>query len=269
MGVTERRNELLARGLAVLSAFERDLPLSNGELVARTGLPKATVSRLVSTLVDLGYLQPDAGSRKFVIGARMLGLTSSVQRHTQIQRTARPHMQRLAEELNLSVVLGLREGRRILLLEVIDPPRSLLRLNNEPGMRLSIADTSIGMACLVAAPLSERVKLLEEFYRRRPEAMAALRERVQRAHEERARLRFVSRERSPRDGLLSAACPLVMARRVFVVAAVGPSFELSRVRLFKTVGPALVDAVDRIARELGGSPASAELPARVSRRPER
>ncbi|MBE7158937.1 MAG: helix-turn-helix domain-containing protein, partial [Rhodospirillales bacterium] len=45
-------NRSLERGIEILRAFRPGSELlGNGELVERTGLPKATVSRLVQTLV--------------------------------------------------------------------------------------------------------------------------------------------------------------------------------------------------------------------------
>lgn len=50
----------LTRGLDILRAFAaNDATLGNQQLIERTGLPKATVSRLTATLVSLGYLHHD------------------------------------------------------------------------------------------------------------------------------------------------------------------------------------------------------------------
>src|SRR5690606_22704261 len=50
----------LTRGLEILRAFTADdATLGNQDLIERTGLPKATVSRLTYTLVGLGYLHYD------------------------------------------------------------------------------------------------------------------------------------------------------------------------------------------------------------------
>lgn len=54
----------LERGLAILRELRTtDVPVRNLDLVSRTGLPKATVSRLLSTLGALGYVRRiDRGS---------------------------------------------------------------------------------------------------------------------------------------------------------------------------------------------------------------
>lgn len=47
----------LARGLGLLSCFRKnEVELSNHAFVERTGLPKATVTRMTYTLCKLGYL---------------------------------------------------------------------------------------------------------------------------------------------------------------------------------------------------------------------
>ena len=64
----------LARGLEVLRAFTHaDRALSNRELCERTGLPKATVSRMTHTLTLLGYLTRNADQR-VGLGAGVLAL---------------------------------------------------------------------------------------------------------------------------------------------------------------------------------------------------
>lgn len=53
-------NRSLERGLALLDCFRPGVgALSHGELVERTGLPKATISRLATSLKRFGYLTYD------------------------------------------------------------------------------------------------------------------------------------------------------------------------------------------------------------------
>jgi hypothetical protein len=54
-GKDRRFVSALARGLEVLTCFKPgDRFLGNGQIAARTGVPKATVSRLTQTLTALG-----------------------------------------------------------------------------------------------------------------------------------------------------------------------------------------------------------------------
>ncbi|MEJ8854452.1 helix-turn-helix domain-containing protein [Variovorax robiniae] len=65
----------LARGLELLMCFTPEQSvLGNKEFVARTGLDKATVSRLAYTLAQLGYLRHDKAIGKYRLGAPVLSM---------------------------------------------------------------------------------------------------------------------------------------------------------------------------------------------------
>ena len=65
----------LARGLSVLRAFRAsDDGLSHMEIVQRTGLPNATVSRLTFTLGELGYLSHAGKNDRYRLGPAALVL---------------------------------------------------------------------------------------------------------------------------------------------------------------------------------------------------
>lgn len=69
------RLETVSRACAVLKAFcSEDEPLTLSELIARTGLEKTIVFRLVHTLAEEGLLRR-TGGRRYMPGYRLLGRT--------------------------------------------------------------------------------------------------------------------------------------------------------------------------------------------------
>lgn len=99
----------LARGLEVMRAFTpADESLSNRDLVARTGLPKATVSRLTYTLVMLGYLA-HAGGQRYALGAGALSLAYPMLAAMRLRQVARPWLEQLAAETRCTVNLAIRD----------------------------------------------------------------------------------------------------------------------------------------------------------------
>ena len=61
----------LARGLAVIRAFDTDHPLMTlTEVAARTDLTRATARRFLHTLVELGYVRTDG--KTFALTAKVL-----------------------------------------------------------------------------------------------------------------------------------------------------------------------------------------------------
>jgi len=99
----------LARGLDVLRAFSASEPvLTNRAISDRTGLPKATVSRLTYTLSLYGYLiQEESGA--FRLGTALLGLIHPVLTSMPIRQVARPFLQALAAETGFTVNLAVCE----------------------------------------------------------------------------------------------------------------------------------------------------------------
>ena len=237
----------LAKGLEVLAAFERGDMLGNLDLVGRTGLPKTTVSRLTGTLTALGYLRLDDRTRKYTIGARMLGIGASVQRHIGLQRTARPFMEALAHELDITVILGARDRAGLVFLELVRPSRNMLTVNTDSGSVVPLESTSIGLAYLVKAPLIERVRVLESLRRNHPEDWNEVRKTIEKAHTDYLRQGFVVSQHTEKGKVSGVGVPLVLgAKGIFAFACAGPSFDLPLARLTKLLGPRLTDMVAKI-----------------------
>lgn len=178
--------------------------LGNQQLADLTGLPKATVSRLTSTLVSLGYLRTDPITRKHFMGTRLLGMGASVQRRIGLQRIAHPYMTQLSAETGLTITLGTRDRLGLVILEVIRPPAvHRLVTNIDVGTVLPLASTALGLAYIVAAPIREQTQILESLRSRFSDEWPILRQRI-----EQAQTRLFTRVRSvsPSVGLCSVGC---------------------------------------------------------------
>src|SRR5205085_8886476 len=89
----------LGRGLDVLRCFgPRDRWLANQEIAARTGLARPTVSRLVYTLTQLGFLRPAHSPRKYALGSAAVSLGYSALTQIDIRRAARPLLHALSQQ---------------------------------------------------------------------------------------------------------------------------------------------------------------------------
>jgi DNA-binding IclR family transcriptional regulator len=108
----------LGRGLMVLRSFDvGDLHLGNAELSARTGLPKATVSRLTSVLTELGYLKYRQELGKYEVAPSVLALCHSYLGNMPVPAVARPAMLDFAREEHVNVGLGIHDGLRVIYVE--------------------------------------------------------------------------------------------------------------------------------------------------------
>lgn len=244
----------LARGLHILEAFDNERELGIQELAETTGLPVTTVSRLTYTLAELGYLRASRSGR-YLPGAGFLGLSASINRNLGMQRIARPHLDKLARELDCTAIVGMRDRHSMVFLEVARPPHSALVVNTDAGSHLPIVSTAVGLAYLAAAPVAERAHLLETLRAKTPD-WPTVRERIEKAHASYRRKGFVIQERSASREVNAVAAPLVSdhANTVYCFMCGGPSSTTTRRRLHDEVGPRLVQVVHDIGEELAHRP---------------
>jgi DNA-binding IclR family transcriptional regulator len=148
---TDRRfATTLARGLSVLRAFRpSDDGLSNGELAARTGLPKATISRLTFTLGQLGYLTQAGRGDRYRPGPALLVLGNMAAASISFVELSGPLMQRLADATGTLALLLVRDGRRMMIAKTWRP-RGVASLWLEVGHRVPLGGSSSGHAFLAA-----------------------------------------------------------------------------------------------------------------------
>jgi DNA-binding IclR family transcriptional regulator len=176
------QNRSLERGIEILRAFRQgsDL-LGNGELAERTGLSRATVSRLTQTLVGTGMLDHDGRQRAYRLAAPVLSLAHAMRSGSPILHVAAPLMLKVAEKLKINVGLAIRDREDMVYLESVRYNRKVALRNVVAGQRVPIELTSLGRAYLAVAPEDRRRDLIERFRKQRAPGWAALDAEIRRA----------------------------------------------------------------------------------------
>lgn len=151
----------LARGLSVLHSL-RFYPsgISHQQIVETTQLPKATVSRVLHTLIKLRFLRKHPSSGLYVTDIRFREMAQLVLESDHLVRDARPLMMAFAEKHEVSVSLAMEDGGEMLYLESIRSP-ARLAVQLTVGSTVPLVDTAIGRAYYSALDGKQRA-LLEE-----------------------------------------------------------------------------------------------------------
>lgn len=175
-------NRSLLRGVQILKAFRpgSDL-LGNGELAERTGLSRATVSRLTGTLVSAGMLERDSQQRAYRLAAPVLSLAFAMKSGSPLLQVAAPMMREASDNLKLNVGLAVADGDEMVYLESIRYNRKVALRNVVAGQRVPVELTSLGHAWLAVAPEYVRKKLLADFKARRLKAWPVIAAEIQAA----------------------------------------------------------------------------------------
>lgn len=140
--VDELPKSLLDRADCILGAFDGNhSSLSLLGITARTGLPKTTVYRAVRKMIDLKWIDHEAG--RYSVGARLFELSSVCRRRTALRETALPFMQDLYLAFRETVHLAMIEGDEIVYIEKLSGHHPVTNLTRVGG-RMPAHCTGLG-----------------------------------------------------------------------------------------------------------------------------
>ncbi|MGH2559437.1 MAG: IclR family transcriptional regulator [Thermomicrobiales bacterium] len=145
----------LERALDILGAFSVSTPeLTITKLAELAGLPKSTVIRLVSILVERRYLERVPETELLRIGVRLFEIGSIYIQTTSLETEARPIMARLANETGQTANLGVLDQGDLVHIAIEAPDRPL-RYWATIGKREDAHYTGLGKALLAAMAAGE------------------------------------------------------------------------------------------------------------------
>lgn len=202
-------NRSLQRGIEILRAFRQGVDvLGNGEIADRTGIPRATVSRLTRTLVQAGMLDDVRSERAYRLAAATLSFAHAMRMSSPVLTTLGPMMRIESMRRKMNVGLAAADRSMMVYLESIRfNPRVALR-NVVAGQQVPMELTSLGRAYLAAITEPERMRLLATFRRRSAGVTQNLLADVQRS------IRAVRRDGycavSWQRGVLAVATPIIV-----------------------------------------------------------
>jgi DNA-binding IclR family transcriptional regulator len=141
----------LERALSILDAFTpQQKHLSLPELVSATGLPKATVYRLASTLVARGYLERLRDG--YGVGIRCFALGTVFRDGMDLRIRALPYMIALRDQVGETTQLAILAGESVVYIEEVFGTKPLAYWRSRAGVVLPAYCTALGKALLAFQP---------------------------------------------------------------------------------------------------------------------
>ncbi len=119
--------------------------LTHGELSRMLGIPKGSLSSLLSNLVDRGYLAFDPLGKLYTLGSEILVLTSRYLNSLDIVSTGRPIVHNLVLEMNEDAEIAVQRGDRVVFLYKEESSRPV-KYSIAPGELAPLFATSPGNA---------------------------------------------------------------------------------------------------------------------------
>lgn len=237
----------LARGVEILRCFSaRETMLGNQDLASKTGLPKATVTRLTHTLTRLGCLKRLAQTGKYQLDVGVMGFGYALLSNLSVRAVCHPLMEEMAAYAQASVAMAARDRLQMVYLDVAYG-KANMSTRRHIGTYLPMHLTSMGRACLAAMPDSERDFILDHLRAAHPDDWPMIRRGMERAFRDYADFGYCMSIGEWQRDINSVAVPMVHAQHgLLAFNCGGPSFHLPREKLEDDIGPRLVNMVNNI-----------------------
>ena len=138
----------VTKALTVLQAFSYDQPVIGvSELARKLGMGKSSVHRILSTLLEAGFVQKTPDDR-YRLGLKLYELGQQVVSSIELREVAHPVLERLRNDTGETVHLAVLEGTDVVYVDRFESP-STLRMFSRVGRRMPAHSTSSGK-CMLA-----------------------------------------------------------------------------------------------------------------------
>jgi DNA-binding IclR family transcriptional regulator len=235
------------RAVTVLDALAEDDPaLGTNEIARRTGINPSTVSRLLATLAEAGFVEHDALSGRYRLGFRLLHLGNSVLARVDLRAIARPHLVALVQSTGETATLCAPGAQDAVTVDYVQSPASVQSVARigRPSVAHATAIGKVFLACggeLPPGPLAvftertitDRATLTAEI------AATAERGWAQAVGEREDELNAIAAPVLGHEGALAA-----------ILGVQGPAARFSSERMKSAVEP-LLERASAISAELG------------------
>ncbi len=171
MATSVRSIRALERGLDVLQALQTGPGAGLKDLHAITGLPKATLLRILRTLSERNLIWQRMADGAYLPSSGPAQSPSWADDERRLVELASPVMARLCERVNWPSVLAVRRGGQMEVIETNRPRSHVPHLPLGPvGARINMLLTSTGRAYFAFCGQAEREEIVEILHaERRPE----------------------------------------------------------------------------------------------------
>ena len=234
------------RAFAVLRSLTGG-PAGVTQLAEQVELPKSTVSRLLSTLEELGVVEQVIAGGNYRIGPGLIEIATAVMPGRSLVAAARPHLVELARRTGEAAGLSVPDGRMVHYVDQADSDNQV-QVRDWTGERIVMHAVSSGLVFLAwAEPSFVDAYLrgpLQAFTSRTITDPATLRRRLAEIHE--VGYAWIYEEFA--DGANSVAAP-IRNQRGDVIAAIhshGPAHRFPGTRSADEVGALVVASADRL-----------------------
>lgn len=146
------------RTMTILEELANYRAVNLEQLAGATKLPKPTLLRFLTTLVDLGYVHRDTHDL-YSLSLKLFSVGSTSLTHLTLTQVATEIAQQLGEKLGETVHMGVLDGHEAIYIVKVESKHTI-RMYSQVGKKIPLYCSSIGKVLLSGLPSSDLDTLL-------------------------------------------------------------------------------------------------------------
>lgn len=245
----------VANAIRLIKVFSDDeYEIGISDLGKRLKLPKSTVHRLASTLIDGGMLEQSEENGKYRLGLVVFELGSLVRRKMDFSSEAKPFLMALREKTGETVHLAILDQSSIVYINSLESKQAI-RMTLEVGMRKPAHSTAAGKVMLAFQPADALARVIADGLNgHTPNTIVD----PEMFRQELAQIRtrgYAIADEENELGVRSLAAPVRdhFGNVIAATSIAGPAQRLTK-KVLASFAPDVVSAADAISARLGYHP---------------
>jgi IclR family transcriptional regulator, KDG regulon repressor len=247
-------NRSLERALRIINVLGvKQEALSLAQLSNELELPRATILRLCSTLLNFSFLRQDPLTKQYSLGFKILELASIISDTFSLRKITASYLKILQARLGKTIFLGVLDKDELLYIDKIDDPRNPISFTSKVGTRRPPHWGMLGFVLMAYLPENEVNRILNEnplaaFTKKSITKIGEFKKLLGQVRSQ----GYIVEGEMVLDGITGVAAP-VFDRTGKVIAGIGIGFITSSVntRELNTIVKEVTKVTRMISRELG------------------
>ena len=252
---TDYNVRAVERALQILSSFDDQHPERGlSEIAQEVYLHKATTHRIVTTLVNYGFLERAADNQKYRLGLQLTDLGFKAIRRMDLRREALPYMKQLTQQLQEACDLSILDRGNVFYIEFVQGEHTLT-VAAAVGQRLPPCCTASGKLFLANLPPNELDAILSGPMIAYTEKTITAPDKLQQQLGEIRKQGYAVDDEEFEVGIraVSAAIRNQPGNVIASISVPGPTSRMTKERI-PDIAEALMETAQLISRRMGWNP---------------
>ena len=243
----------LERALKVLELLtEYPEGLTTSQITELLKLPRNSIFRITTTLLDHNYLIRDEETKAFQLSQKLLVMGYAALSDQTLVEKSIAVMRQVRDRFKETVPLGILNGNEGLVIDVVQGSHSF-RFVLEPGRRLHLHTSAPGKAMVAFLPADERQKLIQQIeFTQYNERTIIDKDEYRKVLQQIRQNGYAVDHAEETEGMHCVGAP-IFNRHNYPIAAIWITGPASRINAedFDSIGKVIRIYADRISKSLG------------------